>query len=107
MMFWNLLAQMLAPAEPSGWASMGATGVCLTLLVWLITKGYPSLMERHDKSLRDVHDRFEKTQERVMVALQKQTDVVRELTDAVRDLTAIVRAIERDVVLTAAARAEE
>jgi len=49
------------PVEPlSTWGNLTATAAMIMLMGWLITKGMPSLLERHDKAQEASRDHFEK-----------------------------------------------
>lgn len=47
---------LLADAVPAGdvispWANLTATGAIIALLVWVVTRAFPSIIERYDETL--------------------------------------------------------
>lgn len=61
-MLWVILAQVPIP-NTSGeldWLNASATALVGGLLVWIITKAFPSMMDRHDKIQEATIARFEK-----------------------------------------------
>lgn len=94
-----------ADADPiATWGNLTATAAMIGLMTWLITKGMPSLLDRHDKALETTRSHFEEILNRIdsrreiaareghdaaktlATAIDKQCDTLSENTFAIREL---------------------
>ena len=107
----QLLAQAAAvSSDPlATWANITATAAMIWLTAWLITKGMPSLLDRHDKAQEAARTHFEtilnKVDERressaregheaaktLANAIDKQCGILTENTYAIRDFSNTVK----------------
>lgn len=93
----------LNPLAP--WASLTSTGACIGLLIWLITKGFPNMLEKHEKVQAETRGHFERiltnidtsrtmsardgheAARHLSTAIEKNADSVRDNTKAMDSLT--------------------
>lgn len=55
------LSDALPVVDPiSGWANLTATGAMMALLVWVVTKAFPKMLDRHDEAQLEARNHFEK-----------------------------------------------
>ena len=47
------------------WAQMTATGVVLAMFVWMITKWFPQLLDRHDIAQEKTREHFERILDKI------------------------------------------
>jgi hypothetical protein len=107
--------QLFAQATPASadplvnWANLTATAAMIGLMTWLITKGMPSLLDRHDKAQEASRAHFEsilnKIDERrehaareghdaaktLATAIDKQCDTLVENTYAIREFANTIK----------------
>lgn len=93
----------------AAWANLTATAAMICLMAWLITKGMPSLLDRHDKAQEASRAHFEsilnKVDERresaaregheaaktLATAIDKQCDTLVENTYAIREFANTIK----------------
>lgn len=51
---------VLAGEGLASWANLSATAIIGALLVWIITKAFPTMLERHDKVQEETRLHFER-----------------------------------------------
>ena len=127
MKLFFLLAQASPASAPLGldqWTNMGTTGVCIALLVWIITKAHPQMLEKNEAKhvearqqsdakhlearqhfemiLNKIEDRrAEATREghdaakQLSISLREQNEAIHENTVALNELASEVRAAKR------------
>lgn len=93
-----LLAQAVDAPLPA-WGQLGVAGIMLGLFAWLITKGFPNLLEKFTSELATARADAEESQTKAMAWHERQVDkclqhcteerkVYRESLHAVRNLAA-------------------
>lgn len=106
----SLLAQALpdSPLQPNSWTDLGALTFLGSLLVWLITVGFPKLMDKHEAAMEKTVDRFDavitkldvtrataareghEAAKQLSTAIDHSSDCVKDNTRAVESLTKLV-----------------
>ena len=89
----------------TSWANLGATGIIGALLVWIITKAFPTMLERHDKVQEETRQHFERiltnvdtsralsahegheAAKELSKSIERSSECVRQNTSAVEKLT--------------------
>lgn len=56
---WTIIAQQAVNDGITPYINLGATGAVCSLLIWLITKAFPAMFERHDQIQQNTISRFE------------------------------------------------
>lgn len=98
-------------ADPiATWGNLTATAAMIGLMTWLITKGMPSLLDRHDKVMEATRAHFEEVLNKIdsrretaareghdaakvlATAIDKQCDTLSENTFAIRELGNTIKA---------------
>jgi len=92
------------------WAQMTATGVVLAMFVWMITKWFPQLLERHDAAQEKTREHFERILDKIETNREKEnagrhqtakdghdaakalSHAVENNTTAINNLSAVVKA---------------
>jgi hypothetical protein len=105
MLLVQAVETVTAQAELASWANLTATGIIGMLLVWIITKAFPQMLERHDAVQLETRGHFERVlnsidssratsakeghdaAKQLSVAIDRSTEGVRENTKAVDGLT--------------------
>ena len=106
----TLAQAVTASQDPlAAWANLTATAAMICLMAWLITKGMPSLLDRHDKAQEASRAHFEsilnKVDERresaaregheaaktLAAAIDKQCDTLVENTYAIREFANTIK----------------
>lgn len=100
-----LLADASTQESISSWANLTATGIIGALLVWVITKAFPTMLERHDKVQEETRLHFERiltsvdatwaeaakeghaAAKELARSIETSTDSIRRNTSAVEQLT--------------------
>ena len=100
-----IVAEILAADELSSWANLTATGIIGALLVWIITRAFPTMLERHDIVQEQTRAHFERilvnvdtsraataregheAAKHLSFAIEKSAETVRQNTSAVEKLT--------------------
>jgi len=69
---------MFAQVDPSSidhiapWGQMTATAVMLAMFVWMITKWFPQLLDRHDLTQEKTREHFEKILDKIESCREKE-----------------------------------
>lgn len=84
----KILAQTVhIPDAMAPWAQLTGTAAIIMLFVWLVTKGMPAMLERHDKIQSETTSRFEaiidKIDKRRESSEKEGHDAARYLGDAI------------------------
>lgn len=94
---------MIAGEGLASWANLTATGIIGALLVWIITKAFPTMLARHDKVQEETRQHFERILTNVdtsrALSAREGHDAAKELSKSIERSTEEVRqntsAIER------------
>lgn len=79
----------------TSWANLGATGIIGALLVWIITKAFPTMLERHDKVQEETRQHFERILTNVdtsrVLSAKEGHDAAKELSKSIDRSSECVR----------------
>lgn len=83
------LAQAGLPQDVAPWAQLGGIAVITWLLIWMITKAFPDLMERHEVKQAEARQHFEtilnKIESNRMASAKEGHDAAKTLGSAMND----------------------
>tara|TARA_R110000822_G_scaffold98088_3_gene222062 strand:+ start:2020 stop:2364 length:345 start_codon:yes stop_codon:yes gene_type:complete len=82
-------AESMGVDSISSWANLTATGVICALLVWIITKAFPAMLERHDKVQEETRMHNER---RIEVIDANRAASAREGHEAAKELSKSIQA---------------
>lgn len=85
----GLVETVVAGETLSSWANLSATAIIGALLVWIITKAFPTMLERHDKVQEETRLHFER---RLEILDTNRANSAREGHEAAKELS---KSIER------------
>jgi flagellar biosynthesis/type III secretory pathway M-ring protein FliF/YscJ len=108
-MSWTIAQTATSVDSFSAWSNLTASAAIILLVLWLVTKGLPFLLDRHDKAQSESRAHFELILERIderrftsakdghdaasklAESIDRQRAVLAENTEAIRNLTTTVR----------------
>lgn len=61
-MFLTIAQAAATGSDFTGWSNLTATSAIIGIVVWLVTKGFPGLLERHDRAQAEARVQYEKAQ---------------------------------------------
>lgn len=96
-MNWFITLSTATAASESlpSWANLTATGIIALLLVWIITKAFPAMLERHDTVQQTTREHFERILNNIdasrAISAKEGHDAARELGSAIDKSTEMIR----------------
>jgi hypothetical protein len=90
------------------WGQMTASAVMLAMFVWMITKWFPQLLERHDVTQERTREHFEKILDKIEANREKENaqrfqaakeghDAAKALSHAIEDNTSAINSLSNSV----------
>lgn len=85
----------------AGWSNLTSSAAIITLVIWLVTKGMPSLLDRHDRVENESRKHYEMILERIderrVIAAKEGHDAASRLSESI-DRTRMTLAENTDAV---------